>query len=823
VLTGAKQSVQFEQLLLGPAGAEVPVHVELAMTRDAAGQPCGASMFFLDLEGLRRRSRSRHRQDAYVDSLCRLAGDVVVVGSATGEFVYVSPAAERVLGYTQEQLTGATGGDLVHPDDVAVAESAYFGVVADGGSCTFRLRIRHGDGTWRWVEETVSNQLMEPVGGIVCNLRDVHDEVLAAESLRESEIRFRTIAETANEGMWLVTPHGQTLFANAQMAAILGVPLSQLYSDPATSLLDSEAAATIAERLVTRAERGAEQYEIDLVRRSGERLRLAISATPQLGPDGAVVGSLAMVDDITQAQRVEHELRRAALHDALTGLPNRALFLDRLEQALTRGEGRTAVVFLDLDRFKLVNDHRGHDVGDQLLVAVAERLSTSLRKQDTVARFGGDEFVVLSEDVDEETALQIGQQLLDALAKPLTVDGVVVHVDASIGLALSPPSSAVDLIRFADTALYAAKAAGRGRIRLFDPALAEAAEQRFVLADRLRTALATDGLSMHYQPIVDLTSGKVLGIEALARWTDPDHGSVSPDRFVDIAETSGLAPLLDRWAIERALRDARALRRTGAIPYDAYVSVNLSASNVSDRGLEAFIVATTAASGLKPADVMLEITEGAIMTDPDAGIPLLRRLRARGFLLALDDFGTGQSSLAYLRDLPINHLKIDRSFIAGIREDTDALAVAASIVDLGRAVGMTVIAEGVEQSQQESLLRELGCHAAQGWLWSRALPVAEIVADRPWVAGYDVGAQEAPSEPRRRRGRPQVQAQHGLDRILAMHRKGASLSTIAAALNSDGYLTPAGLRWHQSSVARAVSDAAYPALRPGSTAQGTAR
>jgi diguanylate cyclase (GGDEF)-like protein len=523
-----------------------------------------------------------------------------------------------------------------------------------------------------------------------------------------------------------------------------------------------------------------------------------------------------MVSDVTEARQVERELRRAALHDSLTGLPNRALFLDRLDQALRRGH-RTAVLFLDLDHFKLVNDTLGHDVGDELLVAVAQRLSAGVRLQDTVARFGGDEFVVLAEDVDEQTAEQIGQQLLASLAASVLVQGAAVHVDASIGVALSPPESASDLLRYADSAMYAAKAAGRGRIRMFEPALAAAAEQRYALTGGLRTALAEDTLMMEYQPILDLQSGRVLGMEALARWTDPEYGTISPGRFVALAEANSLAPLLDRWAVQRALRDARALRRKGAVPVDAYVSVNLSASSISDRGLEDFIVTTTAASGLMPVDVMLEITEGALMTEVDVAIPLLRRLRARGFRLAVDDFGTGQSSLAYLRDLPINTLKIDRSFISGIREDTDALAVAASVVALGRAVGLQVIAEGVEEQHQADLLRQLGCHAGQGWLWSTALTPVQIVASRDWTSGYDVGAHGTPPAPSRRRGRAEISSEHGLDRILAMHRKGASLFTIAAALNADGYLTPAGLRWHHTSVARAVSDATYPMLSPSTT------
>jgi EAL domain-containing protein (putative c-di-GMP-specific phosphodiesterase class I) len=349
---------------------------------------------------------------------------------------------------------------------------------------------------------------------------------------------------------------------------------------------------------------------------------------------------------------------------------------------------------------------------------------------------------------------------------------------------------------------------------MFDRAMADETETRYALGADLRLALTDNALTMNFQPIIDLQSGQVLGMEALARWHHPELGPIPPERFVGIAEMIGLAPDLDRWAVGIALDHTRALQRRGAIPPDAYVSINLSASNVSDRGLEDFIVNRTATAGLTPAHVVLEITESAIMRDVELAIALLRRLRAHGFRMAIDDFGTGHSSLAYLRDLPISMLKIDRSFVAGIKEDSDALAVVASIIDLGRAVGMTVIAEGVENTLQAELLRRLRCQAGQGWLWSAALAPEDILPTGRWSGGFDVGPGMEPANSTRRPARAGVHSEHGLDRLLSMHRKGASLATIAASLNADGYLTPGGLHWHRTSVARAVSDAAYPQLNP---------
>ena len=523
---------------------------------------------------------------------------------------------------------------------------------------------------------------------------------------------------------------------------------------------------------------------------------------------GSGMTSFVRGSDVTVTHRLEQELRRSALHDPLTGLANRALLGDRLEHALNRGSGSTAVLMIDLDHFRHINESRGHGAGDAVLVTIADRLAAVARPQDTVARFGGDEFVILVEDVAMEGVVELAGAALAAIAEPLLAGGLVTHLEASIGIAVSPPGDATDLLRFADIAMYAAKGAGRGRFCVFDSELADDAAQRLIIAGDLPTAVAQEELEMHFQPIVDLQTGDLLGMEALARWDHPKLGAIAPSRFVSVAETTGLGQQLNQWAIRAAIRGVQALHEAGAIPASAYVSINLSAGDLSDHGIESLIERELHAAGLSPENLMLEITESSMMKEPVRVIELLRRLRAQGYALAIDDFGTGYSSLAYVRDLPVTALKVDRGFVADIRDAPEALAIVASIIDLARTVGVIAIAEGVETPQQCALLRSLGCRAAQGWFWARAAPVRELLGSAPWVLPFDVG----PGSARLPRPRPtsQVGTEHGLQRLLELHRKGASLATIAAALNVDGYVTPKGLRWHSTSVARAIADVVHP-------------
>ena len=815
LLAGEVSSYQVERVLADAVGRPVPVLVNASIIRDGSGAPESAAAYFQDLSALRTAERRQEQQESFFLALSARAGDLAVVIGVGGELTYVSPSFTAVLGHDVLDVVGQTAWGLLHPDDAPAVGHRFRLLLEQGGTQELDVRVRTAAGGWRLMESSMTNLVDTSVGGIVCNLKDITERRQAEAAGRDSEARLRTIVDTAEEGIWAAAPDGSVLYVNARLDGVLGLERGE------ASTATGHVWSRFSERDLEARVMGAmtrEQVEVSYAHPDGQQRVLAVTMSPLLGADGAREGSLAMITDVTDSRRLESDLRHAALHDSLTGLPNRALLVDRLEHALALGVGRTAVLFVDLDDFKVVNDSRGHGSGDELLVAVAERLRCAVRARDTVARFGGDEFVVVCEAVDDRTAQELAAGLLAALTAPFPLAGASVHVGASIGVALSPAGSAGDLLRFADAAMYAAKRAGRRQVKLFDPALVQDVEQRFALTADLHEALSQDALSMHYQPIVDLRSGEVLGVEALARWQHPVHGAVPPDRFVPLAEDTGLAHDLNRWAVRRACRDVAELRRAGALPSTAYVAVNLSARRLADTDLVDLLLATTAEVGIPPELVVLEITETTLMDDLAVTVPVLADLRERGFRVAVDDFGTGYSSLSYLRDLPLSILKIDRGFVVGIDTDPDALAIVASLVDLAAAVGLAVVAEGVETQQQADLLLRLGCPAAQGWLWSRAVTTGEATGQGSLLGPFAPGRREGAAGPSRDPGAArawsadQVRPGHGWDRMLELHREGASLQTIAAALNQAGYLTPAQARWSRTAVARCLSARAYPEL-----------
>jgi diguanylate cyclase (GGDEF)-like protein len=429
--------------------------------------------------------------------------------------------------------------------------------------------------------------------------------------------------------------------------------------------------------------------------------------------------------------RLYAQVRHQAYHDPLTRLANRTLFRDRLEHALartSRGLGRVAVLFVDLDDFKTINDSHGHTAGDGLLTAVGDRLSATVRPGDTVARLGGDEFAVLIEDVaDDLDAMAPAERILDAFTTPFSIADLDVTVGASVGIAFGAAVdvTADELLRNADFAMYQAKSLGKQRFAIFEPGMRAAALERVELATLLRRAVDRGELVLHYQPIVDLRTGAVRGLEALVRWYQPERGLMMPGEFIGIAEETGIIIPLGRWVLREACRQTVQWQQRFAVKPPLSVSVNLSARQFTDPNLVDDVKAALVDSGLDPGCLTLEITESLLMTDADAAVSKLGAIKALGVRLAIDDFGTGYSSLSYLQRFPIDVLKIDRAFVEAV-DQTEGSALIRSIVDLGRTLRLETIAEGVERPDQPGQLVELECAYGQGYLMNRPQVAAEI-------------------------------------------------------------------------------------------------
>jgi diguanylate cyclase (GGDEF)-like protein len=541
------------------------------------------------------------------------------------------------------------------------------------------------------------------------------------------------------------------------------------------------------------------RYEYGWFRPGGDRwfnLRIAAAEV-----DGARGGLISHVD-VTTTHVAQTVLAHQSLHDAVTGLPNRLLLIDRLDQALAGGDRRAAevaVAFVDLDHFKRVNDSLGHRAGDELLAKVAERLSADLRGRDTVSRFSGDEFVIIWRDVaDDEEIRALSSRLQDAFLAPFEVAGTSITVSASVGVAVSRGSqSGESLVQAADAAMYDAKRHGRGRVRMFSHELLRGVEERMSIEIGLRAALDNEELVLHYQPVIDLVTGRPVAVEALVRWQHPVQGLLAPEQFIPVAEASGLIEPLGAWVLTQACRDAAAF---GKPDEQLTMAVNISVRQLTQPDLLAQVGEALAVSGLTPQRLMLEVTESAVMEDEEAAESALRSLADLGVRIAIDDFGTGYSSLLYLRRYPISALKLDRAFVAGIGISAEDEAICSSVVSLAHAVGVTSIGEGVETAQQCAALRAYGCQQAQGFYWSAAVPL-------PALAGVLATCREAPAAANARRKpriddklEPAVAA-----RIMTLHRAGASVHTIAAAMNRDAAPNPLGGRWTANAIAWYVS------------------
>ncbi len=536
------------------------------------------------------------------------------------------------------------------------------------------------------------------------------------------ERRLLALVKNSTDLVAVLESDSTVTFVSPAVEGMLGLAPAEVCGRRFTGLLPEGEVPHFVQALA--AGEGEHSLRLTATHADGRRLTLEGTLNNLLG-DSDVGGLVLTVRDVTERQRLEEQMAHQAFHDDLTGLANRQLFSDRLAHALRR-RAVTAdllvVVVLDVDDFKNVNDSVGHHVGDQLLVEVAARLRSVVREGDTAARLGGDEFAVLMEGASCQAAHEVAERLLEVLAVPVEIDGEPHSVQASIGIAEALPGSASseELLRNADVAMYWAKDRGKGTVAVYEVALHDEALSRLALRGDLQRAIREGELVLHYQPLVDLESGQVAGFEALVRWEHPELGLLPPGDFIPVAEQSGLIVPMGGWVLGEACRAAAAMQAGGAGPR---MSVNVAAQQLNRKAFVAEVVDALAGSGLRPDRLVLEITESVLLDDVDTTVASLKELRKIGVRVAIDDFGTGYSSLSYLSELPVDVLKIDKSFVdrlAGSGQD-DSLVEA--IVAMGRSLRLATVAEGVELPEQAALLRTTGCALGQGYLWSRPVPL----------------------------------------------------------------------------------------------------
>lgn len=675
---------------------------------------------------------------------------------------YISPGVREVTGIGAEEVMKRPEllTEIIHPDDKSSFDSSVAASRASLLPCDRQYRIVLRSGEVKWVQDSARFSQNENGDIIVDGVAlDISDRKEAESALRQSEQRFRSLIENATDITIIIDGEGIFRYISPSVKRILGYAPHQAIGRSALEIVHPDDCATIAETLkkaIENPKRSQSPVEYRVRHRNGCWCYVEAVATNLLY-DPAVKGIVINCHDITQRKLAEEKLLHDAFHDALTGLPNRSLFTDRLSHALRLASRRKdylfAVLFLDLDRFKVVNDSLGHAIGDQLLVAIARRLEAGLRAGDTVARIGGDEFVVLLEDIESiNEATSIVNRLQKKITSPILLDGHEVFITASIGIALSSGEylEPTNLLRDADTAMYRAKELGRARHEVFNSSMHAHALRLLQLENDLRRAIesirdpareedfppspasalpplsAAPQFILHYQPIVSIANGTITSFEALVRWQHPERGLVSPIEFITMAEETGLIVPLGRWVLRTACQQIGQWQQLFPSNPPLSVSVNLSVKQFSQPDLIEYIDQVLAESHLDGSSLKLEITESVLIENSDSVTAMLVQLRARNIDLCIDDFGTGYSSLSYLHRFPTNTLKIDRSFVSRMGSDfalgkgaIDPTEIVRSIVTLSHNLGMDVVAEGVEEASQLSILKGLKCEYAQGYFFSK--------------------------------------------------------------------------------------------------------
>ena len=690
-----------------------------------------------------RQTPSPESQDP--ETGVRGAFDYAAIGMAlaapNGRWLKVNRSLCGIVGYSEVELLGLTYNDITHPDDLAKI-TAYAAKLLAGEIATYEIEKRYVHKKGHNVHVLLSMSLVRDGSDaplyLICQVQDISARKAAEDALFAEQERARVTLNSIGDAVLTTDMAGNVTFLNAVGEKMTGWSRQQAAGRPLADvfrIIDSitrqpvqnPALMAIGENKIVAMAAG-----VVLIRRDGTEAGIEDSAAPIHDRDGKVTGAVLVFHDVTASREMAEAMAHLAHHDFLTDLPNRVLVNERITQAIAlagRNGRKAAVLFLDLDHFKLVNDSLGHATGDKLLVSVTKRLQDCVRVSDTVSRQGGDEFLILLPDIEHsQDAAYFATKIITALARPHHVDGQELHVTISIGIGMYPDNGrdTDTVIKSADTAMYHAKENGRNNYQFFAPAMNALVVGRLATEGSLHGALARNEFCLHYQPKINLESGALTGAEALIRWLHPLRGTILPAQFIPIAEDCGLITPIGNWVLREACRQAKAWIDAGmeAVP----ISVNISAMQFRHKDFLDDVRGALLDAGLEPRWLELELTESVLMQDADSTTILLQALKTLGVQLALDDFGTGYSSLSYLSQFPIDVLKIDQSFVHKILLDTDDAPIISAVINMGRSLGHRVIAEGVETEQQSRFLQARQCDEGQGHYFSHPLNATDFAS-----------------------------------------------------------------------------------------------
>jgi diguanylate cyclase (GGDEF)-like protein/PAS domain S-box-containing protein len=643
---------------------------------------------------------------------------------------FANKAYASAFGLTETSIIGKTFVEIIGEVAAREVKPSIDTVVNQRRAVAYVRELAAADGSRRWIEVNVLPNLPRtgrPVGAFVI-VTDITEHRLATQALRESEERMAKFMQASAEGI-AFHRNGIVTDANPPLCELLGYTLAEVRGRHAIEFVAPDQRAHVQGVL----DAGQElSYESAVIRKDGKRIPVElIGRTLVYGEEKL---RMSIVRDLRDRHAAQARIHHLAHHDALTGLPNRIAFMERLGRQIERASaaGKSlALLFVDLDHFKRVNDSLGHLIGDKLLQTVAARISANLRAGDVVARFGGDEFIVLLADADRDDVAQVAHKLLRAIEVPVDAEGRDLSVTPSVGIAMFPSdgSTPTELIKNADTAMYIAKSHGRANCQFFDPAVASAAYDALVLESELTQALQREEFVLHFQPQVRAVDGALAGIEALIRWVHPERGLLRPDAFIALAEQQRVMLPISQWVLRSAARTALRWRSCGLIAVP--IAVNLSSMQFRANGFVDAVRQVLREEGVPGEWLELELTERMLMDDVGDVKRTLQQLKALGMRVSIDDFGTGYSSLAHLKELPIDGMKIDRSFVRDLPHQRGSVAIARAVVQMAQGLSLTVVAEGVENDVQRRFLVEQGCDLLQGELISKPLPAAELEG---WIA-----------------------------------------------------------------------------------------